>query len=109
MIHAFLRTTYHRAGGARQFFSGIVLTLFFSCVAGRLTAQQALPLTFIAIGDGGESGTTLNGNAAAMRQWATTLQQQGTPVGLLLFLGDNFYPIGLNQPEPKRRELIESV
>ena len=71
----------------------IVSLLIIPCV---LAAQQ--PLTFFAIGDAGQAGPVLDGCARGMTQWSNTLRQQGTPVGLLLFLGDNFYPIGLNQP-----------
>jgi hypothetical protein len=74
-----------------------------------LHAQQTAPLTFIAIGDGGQAGATLSGNADAMQQEIISLQMQKTPLSLLLFLGDNFYPVGLNQPEPKRSALIASV
>ena len=78
--------------------------LLFPCL---LAAQQ--PLTFFAIGDAGEAGPVLDGCAKGMNQWSNTLRQQGKPLGLLLFLGDNFYPIGLNQPEPERTKLIADV
>jgi hypothetical protein len=110
MIHAFLRTAYHRAmGPCRHITSGITMLLVLFCAAGVLNAQRATPLTFFAIGDAGLAGPTLTGSADAMRLWAISLNLEKTPLSLLFFLGDNFYPIGLNQPEPIRKGLIESV
>ena len=85
-------------------FPAFFLLLLFPCL---LAAQQ--PLTFFAIGDAGQAGPVLDGCASGMNQWSATLRQQGKPLGLLLFLGDNFYPIGLNHPKPERERLIADI
>jgi hypothetical protein len=72
-------------------------------------AQTGAPLSFIAIGDAGEPGPILNENARAMSSVAETLRRRGAPVNLLLFLGDNFYPNGLNRSEEDRAHLIRDV
>lgn len=90
-----------------QFLNPFLLLFFLLFFPSLLGAQQ--PLTFFAIGDAGESGSVLDGCAKGMAQWSNTLRQQGKPLGLLLFLGDNFYPIGLNHPKPAREKLIADI
>lgn len=71
---------------------------------------QNRPFTFIAIGDGGEKGEVLTGNARYMLEAAEQGARNGRPVNALLFLGDNFYPTGLNTPtDEARQELIEEI
>lgn len=68
------------------------------------------PFNMIVIGDAGEAGADLDGNARGMAQLARDADHRGEPVGLLLFLGDNFYPNGLNHESPaKRAGLIRAV
>jgi|GEM_PF-1129856 len=71
---------------------------------------QSKPFTFITIGDGGDAGTVLDGCARYMLEAAREGDRQGRPIQLLLFLGDNFYPNGLNHPrEETRRDLIRDI
>lgn len=73
-------------------------------------ATVGAPLNVLLIGDAGEPGAELSGNARWMAATADELSARGTPVGLLLFLGDNFYPNGLNHENPaKRTQLIADV
>jgi hypothetical protein len=44
-----------------------------------------------------------------MLETSRRFDQEGRPVGLLLFLGDNFYPNGLNRPEEMRRRLVREI
>lgn len=74
-----------------------------------LTAQTAAPFTFLAIGDAGEAGRQLDQNAQRMRERAVADSAQGAPLGMLLFLGDNFYPNGLNLKAPERAREIAGV
>jgi hypothetical protein len=74
-----------------------------------LFAQSPAPFTFLALGDGGEPGNTVGQNAIAMNKIVGQLERDHQPVDLLVFLGDNFYPIGLNRTEEVRRELIDEV
>lgn len=53
------------------------------------------PLTVIAIGDAGEPGSLLRANARYINDMYTEQHDAGRP-DALFFLGDNFYPIGLN-------------
>jgi Calcineurin-like phosphoesterase len=79
-------------------------------IAATLTAQPAgAPFSFIAIGDAGEDGPELLGNARHMLETARQYDAEGHPVSLLLFLGDNFYPNGLNRSEEVRRHLIRDI
>ncbi len=55
------------------------------------------PLTVIAIGDAGESGSILRGNSTYLSEMYTGQHDAG-PYQALFFLGDNFTPTGLNVP-----------
>lgn len=59
-------------------------------------AQPGRPLAFIAIGDTGDPGPTHSSTAEAVNTTAATLARAGTPASIMFFLGDNFYPSGLN-------------
>ena len=84
---------------------------FLTCILSLpLVAQTGTPFSFLAIGDAGAEGEELLGCARNMLEIANRYEREGKPVGLLLFLGDNFYPNGLNfRSEETRRDLIESV
>lgn len=83
----------------------LLLGLLFSS---RLSAQER-PFSFIAVGDAGQKGAVLNATARAMDSAALHQDVAGAPVSLLLFLGDNFYPIGLNRSESEVTDLIHAV
>ncbi len=72
-------------------------------------SQNGTPFSFMTIGDAGAPGPTLTGCATSMRQAAARMRSEGNPLGMLLFLGDNFYPTGLNRKEEERVELIREV
>ncbi len=59
--------------------------------------QATPPLTVIAIGDVGEAGGPLRSNASLLSDMYTEAHDAGV-FQMLLFLGDNFYPTGLNLP-----------
>lgn len=61
-------------------------------------------LTFVAIGDIGEAGNTLSSNARSIVDLARSSDRK--PLRLLFFLGDNFYPIGLNHDRERQDQLI---
>lgn len=88
-----------------------IVILFTGLVAVLNPAHaQPKPFSFIVIGDGGAKGAVLDGSARYMLSEAKERASTGKPVGLLLFLGDNFYPNGLNhEDEDTRRELIRDV
>ncbi len=73
---------------------------------GRDTTAE--PLTVIAIGDAGESGGTLRGNAGYLNAMQSGEHDAGK-FAALIFLGDNFYPIGLNLPAGDADGEIKSV
>jgi hypothetical protein len=52
-------------------------------------------LTVIALGDGGESNGVMRGNAFYITEMTMGRHDAGRP-DMLLFLGDNFIPVGLN-------------
>ncbi len=75
-----------------------------------LAPPQPRPFSFMVIGDAGEAGPELADNARWMVARADDLAANSRPLGLLVFLGDNFYPNGLNHDEQaKRTELIDQV
>lgn len=55
------------------------------------------PLTIVAIGDAGEPGAELRANAGLLTNMYTG-QHDGGTYDAMIFLGDNFYPTGLNVP-----------
>src|SRR5688572_25007651 len=77
------------------------------CLAAELCAQT--PFSFISVGDAGNRGPTLDAVGRAARELDSTRDAQGRPFSTMWFLGDNFYPIGLNQPAPIRALLIDEV
>lgn len=66
------------------------------------------PLTVIAIGNPGESGSNLRGNSTYISEMFTGQHDAGT-FQALLFLGDNFTPTGLNIPSSSVEGEIASV
>lgn len=85
------------------------IILLFGLLCSCITSSAQTSFSFIAIGDAGQAGPVLNGNAKAMLSWTERLASERKNVGLLLFLGDNFYPIGLNRTAPARKKLIEEI
>ena len=66
------------------------------------------PLTVIAIGDAGESGGILRANASYITAMQTGEHDAGR-ISAMIFLGDNFYPIGLNGSRKDAEGEIRSV
>lgn len=71
-----------------------LVTLLYVLVVATASAQA--PLSFIAVGDAGYPGEPHRLTAAAINTVASRLWSQQQRHGLLIFLGDNFYPNGLN-------------
>ncbi len=69
--------------------------------------NQNEPLTVIAIGNAGESGSVLRGNSTYISDMYTGQHDAGR-FQALFFLGDNFTPTGLNVPAPSVQSEIES-
>ena len=67
-----------------------------------------VPLTLIAIGDAGESGSALRGNATYINEMYTGEHDGGKP-DAMVFLGDNFYPTGLNLPSDEVQSKIKKI
>lgn len=106
--------------------NGCKLMLDFRFVAPMLTIQACLlvvqgcmssatvqppphkPLTVIAIGDAGNEGQYLRGAARLVNDMHATRHDGGKP-DVLLFLGDNFYPIGLNGGTREAESLVRSI
>lgn len=86
-------------------FGATVFFLSLSCGPSivRFQPTQA-DFSFVAIGDVGEAGDILKHNAAVMRK-----MYREDKFHALIFLGDNFYPIGLNIPRAKVSKKIKSV
>ncbi|MBC8145601.1 MAG: metallophosphoesterase [bacterium] len=87
----------------------VVLVVMVVCFAADAGAQGARPFSFVAIGDAGEPGGTVGAVARATDSYDARAMRDGFPVSTLLFLGDNFYPVGLNQPDAVRRRLIKGA
>lgn len=68
--------------------------------------NEPKPLTVIAIGDAGETGSILRGNAKYINDMFTEQHNGGKP-DAMIFLGDNFYPIGLNVPADEVQSVIK--
>jgi len=69
---------------------------------------SAPSLTILAIGDAGETGSALRGNAGIMTDMFTG-RHDGGKFQALLFLGDNFYNTGLNVPAPEVEGKVKSI
>ncbi len=65
-------------------------------------------LTVIAIGDAGDRGSILRGNARYINDMHNGSHDAGKP-DAMIFLGDNFYPIGLNIPVDDVRSTVKAV
>jgi hypothetical protein len=71
-------------------------------------AAQGDPFTFIAIGDAGENNGVLRGCG----NYVTNMhigQHDAGKFGAVLFLGDNFYPTGLNIPVADVEKKVQSI
>ncbi len=66
------------------------------------------PLTVLAIGDGGEAGSALRGNAGVMTDMFTG-RHDGGKFQAVVFLGDNFYNTGLNLPATDVEGKVKSI
>ena len=71
--------------------------------------DSAFRFTMFVIGDAGHKGPILEENAKATEIEAARLQSLGDPVTTMVFAGDNFYPVGLNQDEEVRHDLVNDV
>jgi hypothetical protein len=76
---------------------------------GELTLPTGAPFRFFAIGDQGQVGEIQRTCAARAVELQAKLRETSTPASLLLFLGDNFYPNGLNRPPAIQRWLIDQI
>jgi hypothetical protein len=73
------------------------------------SAQPGRPFSFIAIGDAGQPGSTHSSTAAAVNATATTMTASGSAPGMMIFLGDNFYPSGLNTSDAQWVALRDAI
>lgn len=89
---------------------GRIIVLFVTGVMLHVGAiAQPRPFSFIAIGDAGMPGPILDGVSAAARVYDARAERAGEQVSTMLFLGDNFYPTGLNQPRDVMRWLVAAA
>ena len=94
----------------------IFLGLMFSlsgCANGSSSRQSsdgagARPLTVLALGDEGESGSALRACASYVTNMHTG-QHDGGKFDVMIFLGDNFYNIGLNGPASEVEGKVKDV
>lgn len=97
--------THHRRAFLR--FSLGMFVFIFSLHCGpsivRFQTTQA-DFSFVAIGDTGEKGDILKHNAAVMRK-----MYRDDKFDALIFLGDNFYPTGLNIPRKEVPKKVKSL
>jgi hypothetical protein len=70
--------------------------------------NEPKPLTVIAIGDAGETGSILRGNAKHINDMYCGQHDGGKP-DAMIFLGDNFYPTGLNVSVDEVHSLIKKT
>lgn len=90
--------------------SAFCAVIFFIAVHAHLAAQNhAGQFTFMAIGDAGYPGRILENTADAAKHESGRLANSGDSLNVLLFLGDNFYPNGLNIGKDERESMIEQV
>lgn len=85
----------------------LVLMAATGIFTGNVYAQT--PFSLMAIGDAGDSSTVLAECARSMLTTADGMARRGDSLGMLLFLGDNFYITGLNQSQPARERLVERI
>jgi hypothetical protein len=102
-----MRSTSDRAVRASRI--GRIILLILLASSPLLRAQTPRPFSFFAIGDGGEPGGQLQANARQMDAIAAADSAAGAPIGLMIVLGDNFYPNGLNLKPPERAKMIADV
>src|SRR5688500_10366877 len=96
----------HHCCRLRSYATAAILFLELLSGGSIARAQREPALTFVAIGDGGQPGPINDAVARMAAQVVSSAPSRGERVGMFLFLGDNFYPIGLNQPEEIRDQLI---
>lgn len=96
-------------------FSKPLHAVWFIVVVASCSHQQNLqlpdtakPLTVIAIGDAGETGSILRGNTKYINDMYSEQHDGGKP-DALIFLGDNFYPTGLNVPVEEVQSKIKKI
>lgn len=66
------------------------------------------PFTLIAIGDAGETGSALRANASLLTNMHTG-QHDGGKFDAMIFLGDNFYNVGLNVPHDEVDDYVKKI
>lgn len=71
--------------------------------------DSAGKFTLFVIGDAGKPGAILNENAKALELEGERLKSEGNPVNAITFVGDNFYPVGLNHDKEVRHDLVNDV
>lgn len=86
----------------------LLLSLVLSQAAASPQSDPRAPLTIIAIGNSGESGSILRGNATYISEMYTGVHDAGR-FGALIFLGDSFTPTGLNIPASSLESEIASA
>ncbi len=87
-----------------------VLLLFActGCSQNETLHEARRTLTVVALGDAGEEGSILRANAHLVNDMYSGRHDGGIP-DVLLFLGDNFYPIGLNVPKDEVESLVQNI
>ncbi len=85
-----------------------LLVAYAGCSQNESLHERRRMLTVVAIGDAGEGGSTLRANAALVNDMYSGRHNGGAPE-VMLFLGDNFYPIGLNVPNDEVESLVHSI
>ena len=98
-----------RISSDRVIVSLIVVILLTGAGLQASAQQPDNRFTFVAIGDAGYPGPILEQNAAELRSIVESYQQKQTPLDALVFLGDNFYPTGLNHDSTERERLLDQV
>ncbi len=89
----------------------VLLTCVLISCSHQGNVQQAVPskgLTVIALGDAGETGSELRGTAKYINDMYSEQHDGGKP-DAMIFLGDNFYPLGLNIPADEVTGKIKSI
>ena len=79
--------------------AAILACLSFTCIQNKETTKDHdVPLTVVAMGDAGEGNRIQRANASLLSDMQTG-KHDGGEFSVMLFLGDNFYNIGLNIPK----------